>query len=217
VCTLPGLPASGESVVQVVVVATLDGVITNTVTAVSSTHDPDLENNTSAENSIVVTSADLSVAQADNPDPILAEQVLTYTLTVYNAGPSIAANVRLTDTLPGNVTIISVIPEHGSCYTSNVVTCELGNLMSGVDAQVEVVVIPQAEGSITNTVEAVMDTPDEDLANNTVNEVTTVLPLSADLHLTLTSAPNPVVAGGLLTITAQVVNFGPSRAISQVM
>jgi uncharacterized repeat protein (TIGR01451 family) len=214
VCSLPGLAASGESQVQVVVIATLDGLITNTATVTSPTYDPDLVNNTSENSTVVVTSADLSITQVDYPDPVLAEQELTYTLTVHNTGPSIAANIWLTDTLPGSVILVSAIPNQGSCEAGNVVTCDLGNLTDATEAQVEVVVIPQAEGSITNTVTVVMDTPDANLANNVKAEVTNVLPLSADLQLTLTNMPDPVVAGGLLTYTVQVANLGPSRAIN---
>jgi uncharacterized repeat protein (TIGR01451 family) len=213
VCNLPGLPASGDSSVQVVVIATLDGLITNTVTVSSATYDPNLANNSSEESTAVVTNADLSITQEDGPDPVLVEQGLTYTLTVYNDGPSIGANVRLTDTLPGDVTLISVTPEQGECVPGSVVTCELGNFTSGATVQVKVVVIPQAEGNVANTVDVAMDTPEDNLVNNTSTEVTTVLPMSADLDITYT-APLTVTAGKRLTYTAQVVNWGPSRAIS---
>jgi uncharacterized repeat protein (TIGR01451 family) len=217
VCSLPGLAANGESSVQVVVMATQDGLITNTVTAVSPTYDPLLGNNSSTKISAVVTSADLSVTLLDTPDPVLAEEVLTYTLTVHNAGPSIAANVWLTDTLPEDVTLISVAPDQGSCDGGSVVTCDLGHLLSAASVDVDILVLPQTVGSITNTVVAAMDTPEEDLANNTDTEVTTVLPLSADLQLTLMDVPDPVVAGGQLTYILQVTNLGPSRAINPVV
>lgn len=214
VCTLPGLPASSESQVQVVVLTTLKGLITNTVMAVSSTYDPNLVNNTSEYVTVVATEADLSVSQTDQPDPVLVEQELTYTLTVHNAGPSIAAFVWLTDTLPGEAILVSATPDQGSCSPGSVVTCELGYLMSGASVEVEVVVIPQAEGSIANTVVVATDTYEEHLADNTNIENTLVLPLSADLQLGLADAPDPVVAGALLTYTVHVANLGPSRAIN---
>jgi uncharacterized repeat protein (TIGR01451 family) len=212
VCNLPGLPALGDSSVQVVVLTTQEGLITNTVTVASSTYDRDLANNTSVETTVVATIADLSVTQADKPDPVRAEQTLTYTLTVHNAGPSIAANVRLDDTLPEHVTFVSATSDQGDCSLGEVVSCDLGYLVSGASAEVVVIVIPQEAGIITNTVEVETDTFEDNLANNTSVENTQVLPLSADLKLTLADSPHLVIAGEQLTYTAQLTNLGPSRA-----
>jgi uncharacterized repeat protein (TIGR01451 family) len=95
-----------------------------------------------------------------------------------------------------------------------VITCSLGNLASGASVQLKVAVIPQAAGSIANTVVVATDTHESILGNNTDTENTTVLALSANLKLTLTDTPDPVVAGGVLTYTAHVSNLGPSRAIN---
>jgi uncharacterized repeat protein (TIGR01451 family) len=214
VCTLAGLLVGGDSQVQVVVSTTLEGLLTNTVTVASPTRDRDLENNTSVENTVVAIAADLSITQQDVPDPVLAEQELTYFLRVHNAGPSIAASVRLTDTLPGDVTLVSATPEQGICNPGIALTCELGNLPSGMDIGVNVVVIPWAAGSISNAVEVSTKTFEDHLGDNLDIEDTLVLPLSADLQLTLVDDPDPVAAGGLLTYTAHVDNLGPSRAIN---
>lgn len=214
VCTLPGLPSGEDSQVQVVVLTTQEGLLTNTVTVASSTYDRNLTNNTSLENTVVATAADLSITQIDTPDPVLAEGQLTYQLTVHNAGPSIAAAVRLTDTLPGGVILQSVTPDNGSCSQGSVIVCTLGNLASGANVHVVVVVVPQTAGNITNSVEVSTRTYEANLTDNTSTVNTTVLPLSADLSLSLTGAPNPVAAGALLTYTAHVTNLGPSRAIN---
>src|SRR4029079_3829108 len=52
----------------------------------------------------VAASADLSVTKVDTPDPVNAGNQITYTVTVTNAGPSNAASVTLTDTLPAGTT-----------------------------------------------------------------------------------------------------------------
>jgi uncharacterized repeat protein (TIGR01451 family) len=44
--------------------------------------------------------ADLSITQADDPDPVSAGANVTYTLSISNAGPSTATNLTVTDTLP---------------------------------------------------------------------------------------------------------------------
>jgi uncharacterized repeat protein (TIGR01451 family) len=217
VCTLPGLPVHGNSQVQVVVLSTLEGLITNTVTVASATYDGELANNTSVATNVVATTADLSITQEDQPDPVMAEQELTYILNVHNAGPSIAAGVWLTDTLGADVIFVSATPDQGSCISGVEVACDLGNMADGANVEVEVVVIPQTAGSIINTVEVSTRTFEDNLDDNFSTESTTVLPLSADLRLTLADSPDPVMAGGLLTYTAQVANLGPSRAIDPVL
>ncbi|HKE97460.1 MAG TPA: DUF11 domain-containing protein [Actinomycetes bacterium] len=56
------------------------------------------------------------------------------------------------------------------------------------------------------------DTPDPNPANNSDDEPTTVL--TADLRVTKTVTPNPVVVGQPLTWTIKVTNRGPARATS---
>ncbi|MBI3459898.1 DUF11 domain-containing protein, partial [Candidatus Acetothermia bacterium] len=72
---------------------------------------------------------DLAVTKTDSPDPVIAGNNLTYTLTVTNNGPDNAGGVTVTDTLPGGVTFISAVPSQGSCSQSaGVVTCSLGTM-----------------------------------------------------------------------------------------
>ena len=54
--------------------------------------------------------ADLALTKAASPDPVLAGNKLTYTLTITNSGPSAATGVTLIDTLPAGVTFVSSTP-----------------------------------------------------------------------------------------------------------
>src|SRR5262249_7125362 len=49
-------------------------------------------------------SADLAVTKTDTPDPVVAGQSLTYTISVTNNGPSDAEGVTLTDNFPPGLT-----------------------------------------------------------------------------------------------------------------
>ena len=62
---------------------------------------PGLGNNAASATTTVDPAADLSLTKTDSPDPVLAGELLTYTLTAHNAGPQDATGVTLTDTLPG--------------------------------------------------------------------------------------------------------------------
>ncbi len=63
-------------------------------------------------------SADLAVGKTDESDPVAAGRILTYTITVMNAGPAPAESVVLTDTLPAGTTFQAVSAPLGwSCNT----------------------------------------------------------------------------------------------------
>lgn len=118
--------------------------------------------------------ADLSVSKSDDPDPVVAGQTLTYTITVSNAGPSDAANVVATDTLPSGVTFVSTT---GCADDPNgVPTCNLGMIAAGENKQytVTVTVNTGTSGVITNNVSVTSDATDPTPGNNNISEDTTV-------------------------------------------
>ena len=93
--------------------------------------------------------ADLSLTKTDSPDPVLAGELLTYTLTAHNAGPQDATGVTLTDTLPGGVTFDSATPSQGSCsQASGTVTCALGTIADEGTATIQILVRPSAPGTM---------------------------------------------------------------------
>ena len=97
---------------------------------------------------------DLAVSKTDSPDPVAVGDLLSYTVTVNNAGVGDATGVTLTDTLPASVTFASATPSQGSCGEAGlVVSCDLGDLGSGAGATVTIVVQPTATGTITNSVD----------------------------------------------------------------
>ncbi len=120
--------------------------------------------------------ADLSLIKTDSPDPVTVGSNLTYTITVTNNGPSAANGVTVTDTLPANVTFVSVTPTQGSCSGTSTVTCNLGPLANGANATVTIVVTPTIAGGLSNTAAVTAIETDPNTANNTATAVTTVNP-----------------------------------------
>lgn len=98
-----------------------------------------------------VQAADLSIVKTGAPATPVLGQLLTYTLTVTNAGPDTAEQVTVTDVLPAGLTYNS---SSAPCsYESNVrtVTCNLGSMAGNTEKAVEIVVIPTVAGSVSNT------------------------------------------------------------------
>ena len=97
--------------------------------------------------------ADLSVTQTGLPDPAVVGEKLTYTVAVRNGGPGQATGVRITDTLPPSVTLVSAKSSVGTCtHGAGSVTCDIGNLRRGDRARLTITVTPTTTGTITNTV-----------------------------------------------------------------
>jgi len=125
---------------------------------------------------VVLTAiSDLVVTNLDSPDPVALNSNLVYTITVFNAGPSIATGVTLMNTLPGNVNFLAAIPSQGACTNSaGTVTCNMGSLSASSGAVVTVTVSPTATGFLTNTATAVANELDLFSANNTALATTEV-------------------------------------------
>ena len=128
----------------------------------------------------LVPSADLALTKGDDPDPVASGAQLTYALSVDNAGPDTATAVVLTDTLPAGVGFVSATPSLGDCAEeAGLVTCQLGDLLSGGSATVSIVVsAPTVETTtqITNDAAVSSDTDDPNLTDNSASAETSVEP-----------------------------------------
>jgi len=111
--TIPTLAVNETGTFQLVVRvnASDTAAITNSATGSLSNQQTDFNpsNNTSQPvTTTIATLADVSVTKSDSPDPVIVGSNLTYTIVVNNAGPSNAASVSLTDSLPANTTFVSM-------------------------------------------------------------------------------------------------------------
>ena len=188
--------------------------LTNTATITSTTSDPDPSNNTDSSDTTVDPSADLAVTKTA-PANVTAGGTITYTVDAANNGPSNAANVTVTDTLPAGVTFVSVNASNGGWTCNNTgnvsVTCTRANWNAGASTTFTIIVdAPGQGGTITNTATISSTTPDPDTSNNT-DTADTIVDASADLAITKTG-PAAVTAGGTITYTLDATNNGPSDA-----
>ncbi len=169
---------------------------------------------------VTCSSADLSLTKSDSADPVESGQPMSYTLTIDNAGPDTATNVVVSDTLPGAFSFDSANASQGSCgESSGVVTCNLGDIASGGNATVTINGTPSGVGDISNTAVVTSDAADPNPDDNSDTENTTISPAagSADLAVTISDAPDPVIAGNTLTVTLDVANDGPDDATNTVL
>jgi uncharacterized repeat protein (TIGR01451 family) len=164
-------------------------------------------------------SADLSITKTDSPDPVVAGNDLTYTITVSNAGPSDAQNVQVTDVLPSELTgakfcvTAGCDPATGASWTS---PYSIGTLAANNSVVIKIIAKVKADTTggterISNTASVSSPTSDPDTADRTATAKTDVT-ASADLSITKTDSPDPVHIGQKLTYTITVTNNGPDQA-----
>jgi uncharacterized repeat protein (TIGR01451 family) len=128
----------------------------------------------------VTPSADLAVSISATPTSVKPGSKVTYTITIFNAGPSAAARILVNDTLSSQTTFVSAMVSQGTCVTpakgaSGVVSCSLASLASGSSSPIQIVVTVIAKkASFTNTVAVSAATADPNLANNTASITTRV-------------------------------------------
>lgn len=163
--------------------------------------------------------ADLTVAKLDDPDPVIAGTLLTYTLNLANDGPSYAQSVVISDVLPAGLTYVGVLSQpaevSGPTVNGATLTWTATALDSGFSGSIafQVAAAPDlAEGHIlTNTASLASNMPDLAPASNDALAETTVQRRAA-LAISKSDDPDPATAGQQLTYSLQVDNNGPSDA-----
>ena len=142
----------------------------------------------------VLAQSDLSITQTDSIDPANPGAPLVYTMTVSNAGPSVARDVVVTNTLPAGVTFVST----SGCAEDPTGdgTCTLGSIAVGGSAQYTLTVNVDVgtTGTLNHVVSVSTSSVDLNLANNSSTESTVVNnPPVAVNDIALTQINTPVM------------------------
>lgn len=163
--------------------------------------DPNPSNNSATDLDLLSDLADLALALVDSPDPVAPAATLTYALEISNLGPVRERRVRLTDLLPGQVTLTAAYLatpglifadgfESGNTLAwggglavvdacdevGGTVSCDLGALRvdDSVVLVLEVTVDSAASGTLINNASVSGEGTDPSSANDTAVELTTV-------------------------------------------
>ena len=197
---------------------------TATVASPSGVTDPNPGNNSSSDTSGVAIAADVSVTKTDGSLTAEPGSIVTYTITVANAGPSSVSGATVTDPLPATLTGAtwtcaasagSSCPASGNGSINTVVDLATsGNATFTLSATVD----PSASGTLSNT--ATVSVPatvfDPNGGNNSATDTDT-LNATTDLSLTKTDGSLSAVPGSAVTYTIIVSNLGPSFATNALV
>jgi uncharacterized repeat protein (TIGR01451 family) len=183
---------------------------TNTATITHSDQfDPDLTNNTASATE-TPQQADLIVGKTvSNTTPNVGD-VITYTVTLSNAGPDPATGVQLTDLLPAGLTLVSATESQGA-YDSATGLWTVGQVGTAAPATLTLMAKVTSSAPTTNTATIThSDQFDPNTADNSASATET--PQQADLSLTKVVSNATPNVGDTITFTVTLSNAGTDTA-----
>ncbi len=171
--TLADIPNGASSQVlirgEIPVLVSGDMPHTITVTARSDNSDPNAANNTGAVTTTITPTADLhTTVTSDKPNPMPGD-IVHYTVSVHNNGPSTAATPSISFSPPTHLTNVEYSIDGGLNYLPWTGSTKLSDLPNGGDAHV--LIRGRISDSAVETIEMVFaatsPASDQNSANNT--------------------------------------------------
>ncbi|MFQ5613571.1 MAG: hypothetical protein ACE5H9_15715, partial [Anaerolineae bacterium] len=208
---VPGTSGQITEVITVHVPITLDDldVLSNTASIVS---DRTALTDTGVITTLVHAPV-LAIDKFDAPDPVQAGAVLTYNLRFTNTGNLTATNLIVTDTLDGNVALVSADPPTTTQIGGVVGWHSLPNLPplggNGVITAVVRVTSPLTDGTLLNNSAVITSAQ---LKGASVGPITTGVTSAPVFGLLKTESQDPIGAGERLTYTIAYSNSGNAVA-----
>jgi len=165
----------------------------------------------------IINAPVLTVTKRADPEPVAsAGEVLTYTIVISCGGQGYATGVLVSDTLPANTEFV----------TGSIALDPSGAGTAGTEPPIlasDVVITAGKSVTVTFAVTVSKSLTDGTVITNTAtisssygvetsDPVTVTITTSADLTVTKSDSPDPVVAGTTLTYTLVYTNDGPSDA-----
>lgn len=161
------------------------------------------------------TTVDMKISKTDSPDPVVAGNNITYTISYSNASTTSATGVVITDTVPANTSFVSA--NNGGAVGAGVVTWDLGTVVGGGAGTVQLVVAvtsPLANGTIILNQYSISSAEQGTVTGLAASTTVTSSPF---LVLGKSDTPDPVVAGSNILYTISYSNTGTAGATGVVI
>lgn len=170
-------------------------------------HDPNEENNSAFVDTTVPggTEADLGITKSGDTQA-LANSDVTYTITVQNFGPNQGMNAEWSDTLPADMTFVSLMQTSGPTWICNTpatgaggtVTCDNPSVPTGKSTFTLIGHIPSGESTGTpyDNIVSIISDSDPNSENNSATLTTTVVAAAPTLT---TQASSSVQTGSAIS------------------
>ncbi|MCM2370512.1 SdrD B-like domain-containing protein [Aporhodopirellula aestuarii] len=152
------------------------GTLTNNVSLVTDTGETQTDNNSASVNVTVVPEADVYLTKTVSAATAQAGGELTYTVTVFNDGPSPAEGVTVVDTLPSGVTFVSGTGPNGALTASSgvVTVTPLNNdpMAAGASFQFTIIATINAGATADQVNSVTVSTTTQEISNDKSNTAT---------------------------------------------
>ena len=193
-------------VIELVVRVLGNGTIGNVVSVNSTENTTGTSNGTSVNSTYL---ANLAVVKEANVSDVHVGELVKFTITVTNYGPSNATNVNITDVLDSRFGFVSTNATADS-YTKSgrTIIWNINKLENNTSYVVELVVMVLGNGTIENIV-SVNSTENTTGTENKTSVNSTYL---ANLIVTKEANVSDVHVGEMVRFTITVTNYGPSNA-----
>lgn len=204
-CRLGRLQGGDEPRIEVRVRARQPGSFVNSATVTADEEDSQPDDNVAGlEWNVKAEEADLAVALEASSDRLNQNGLLTYSITVSNAGPGKVEEVTVSGPVPAGLTSPSASTEQGTCTVSEEeISCTLGALEADEQVTITVEGMASTEGVLVYTVEVGGSEEDPNMENNSDRvEILvealefTLVPFSLGLPDTFVSMALVNLAGG---------------------
>jgi uncharacterized repeat protein (TIGR01451 family) len=215
VCNFGTLAVLTDKFIDITLYVTAAGGSTLNSTAVASSTTLGESDSSIMQTTSVTAGADLQLAMSGSPDPVVAGGLVTYALTATNLGPDASSTLSIVDTLPPNVTYVSGSGTGWSCSAAgSTVTCNrTGSLANAASSALSIVgrVTSSISGTITNAATLSAATPDG-VPNNNTTTANVDVTVGANLAITKTASPTPMIGSAAASFTLAPRNTGPDAA-----
>ena len=124
--------------------------------------------------------ADVALSKT-GPAGIIFGTNFNYTISVINAGPSTAAGISVTDSLPAGLVFVSSVPVTTTNASGQVIWNNFGNLAAGTATNLTLTVISTTRGTVTNIATGGSPVFDPVTTNNSTPPVVTAVTNSPPL------------------------------------
>ena len=205
VWTIGNLAKGASASLSIVSKVNKTGAIKNTASVTGNEYDIDKTNNNAEASINVANAADLAVTKTSNVTSPNYGDLVKWTITVKNNGPSTATEVVVSDVIPNGLVFRSSNGNYAGGKWS------VGTLNVGQSKSLEIITLVNKTGNIKNTASVTGKEHDYNLANNEASKAINV-PKAADLAVTkVVNITNPNFAD-LVKWTITVRNLGPDAS-----
>jgi uncharacterized repeat protein (TIGR01451 family) len=212
------VPVSSTNTLTITTRPSTTGAKVNTVSILTSNQADTTTTNNSASVTVTPKSADLSITKKIDKNAPNTGDLVKFTITLNNAGPSTASGVMVLDLLPPGYSY--VVDDSGGAYNDSTGIWTVGSMAVNTNRVLNITARATTNSNKTNEVEVLASDqldPDSTPNNSSISEDDDDAAPKVDLSLTKTVSTTTPSVGSKVIFTLAVSNAGPAAATGVIV